>query len=435
MLRFAPSPTGDMHIGNLRVAIFNYMIAKQKDVNFIVRIEDTDKERNIIGKDTEIMDILEKFALPHYSVSHQSENLHIHQTLAIRLLEEKKAFVCTCTPEQLDADREEAKQNKVAYSYSGRCAYVGAEELQKLKEKKTPFVIRIKTPDAPIVNHDLIKGDIETAPNEVDSFVILRTDGTPTYNFACACDDMISGISLIIRDEDHLSNTPKQKHIKTLLSYEQETDYAHLPIILNNEGEKMDMRDDASSVKWLFEQGFIPDAIANYLILLGNTAPTEIFTMPEALEWFDLSKLSSSPVKFDIDKLRLINRKHLHMMDDKRLSALFGFADEDIGKLAKLYLEEASTINELEAKIKAIFAPKDFEGEWGDHMRTMEDLIQNAPMIDHFNEFEAYIMNNSGLKGKNFFKPLRLILTGAEHGPELSEIYPLIKPYLLEVAS
>ena len=435
MLRFAPSPTGEMHIENLRVALFNYMTARQKDVNFIVRIEDTDKERNITGKDTEIMEILEKFALPHDSVSHQSENLHIHQTLAIRLLEEKKAFVCTCTPEQLDADKEKAKQNNVAYNYSGRCSTVGAEDLKKLKENKTPFVVRIKKPDAPIINHDLIKGDIETPPNEVDSFVILKSDGTPTYNFACACDDMISGISLIIRSEDHLSNMPKQEHIKTLLGYEQETDYAHLPVLLNSEGEKMDMQDDASSIKWFFEQGFIPDSIVNYLILLGNETPTEIFTMPEALEWFDLSKLSKSPVKFDIDTLRFINREHLKRMDDKLLSRLFGFADEDIGKLAKLHLEEASTINELEAKIKSIFAPKNFEGEWSAQMHTMEDIIQNAPMIDDFNEFKAHIMKESGLQGNNLFKPLRLILTGAEHGPELSHIYPLIKPYLLEVAS
>ncbi len=424
MLRFAPSPTGDMHIGNLRVAIFNYMVAKQKDVNFLVRIEDTDKERNITGKDTEIMDILEKFALPHDSVSHQSDSLHIHQTLAIRLLEERKAFVCTCTPEQLDAD-----------SYSGRCSDVGAEELHKLKEEKTPFVVRIKAPDAPIVTHDLIKGDIETTAKDVDSFVILKTDGTPTYNFACACDDMISGVSLIIRSEEHLPNTPKQTHIKTLLGYEQETDYAHLPSLLNSAGEKMDMHADTSSVKWLFEQGFIPDAIANYLIMFGNQTPTEIFTMPEALEWFDLSKLSKSPVKFDIDTLRSINREHLKRIDDKRLSTLFGFADENIGKLAKLYLEEASTINELESKINPIFAPKDFEGEWGPQMQTMEEIIQGAPMIDDFDDFKAHIVHMSGLKGEEFFKPLRLILTGAEYGPELSEIYPLIKAYLLEIAS
>ena len=395
MLRFAPSPTHDMNTEELRVAIFNYIIAKQKDVNFIIRIEDGDKDRNIEGKDTEILQILEKFALPHDSASHQSENLHIHQTLAIRLLEEKKAFV----------------------------------------SKEDPSIIYLKKPAADIVTHDLIQGDIVTAPDEVDNFVILRADRTPTYNFACACDDMISGVSLIIREKEQLCNTPKQIHIKHLLGYEQETEYAHLPVLLNAEGKKMSIGDDASTVKWLFEQGFIPDAIVNYLILLGNKVPTEIFTLPEALEWFKLENISKSAAKFDIDKLRFINRKHLEMMDDKNLSSLFGFADADIGKLAKIYLEEASTTNELESKIKPIFAPKDFECEWGEQMRIMEKLILEAPMINSFDEFESYMMKESGLKGENFFKPLRILLTGAHNGPELSDIYPLINPYLLEVAS
>ncbi len=168
---------------------------------------------------------------------------------------------------------------------------------------------------------------------------------------------------------------------------------------------------------------------------MGNKAPTEIFTMPEALEWFKLENISKSAAKFDIDKLRFLNRKHLGLIDEKRLSSLFGFADEDIGKLAKLYLEEASTVNELESKIKHIFAPKNFDGEWGEQMRIMEKLIADAPMIDSFDEFKSYMMKESGLKDKDFSKPLRVLLTGAEHGPELSDIYPLIKPYLLEVAS
>jgi len=405
-----------MHIGNLRVAIFNYIVAKQRDVNFVVRIEDTDKERNITGKDTEIMEILEKFALPHDSVMHQSENLHLHQTLAIRLLEEKKAFVCTC------------KDTESSEMYSGHCSAMGAAELAKLKEEKTPFVIRIKKPDAPILIHDLIKSDIETAPSEVDAFVILRADGTPTRSFASACGDMISGISLIIRGEEHLSNAPREQHIKRLLGYEQETAYAHLPSILNT--------DEAHTVKWLFEQGFIPDAIANYLIALGNQTPKEIFTMPEALEWFDLTKLSNSPVRFDIDRLRFINCEHLKMMDDKRLSGLFGFADEDIGRLAKVYLEkEAGTINELEAKIRPIFKPKDFSAEWGEQMRQISDVIFDAPMINTYEAFESYIMEKTGLSGENFSKPLRYLLTGTGNGPELSDIYPYIKSYILEVAS
>ncbi|SFV69563.1 Glutamyl-tRNA(Gln) synthetase [hydrothermal vent metagenome] len=411
------------------------MAAQQRGEPFIIRIEDTDKEHNIEGKDTEILQILEKFALKHDVVFHQSEHLNIHQTLAVRLLEEGKAFVCTCTPGQIEAEKEAAKTNKTAYRYSGRCCNADKEEIEKLKEGNVPFVIRIKKPEYDIVNHDLVKGEIVTTPNEVDSFVILRADGTPTCNFACACDDMLSNITLIIRGEEYLCDTPKQKHIQEQLGYEEETVYAHLPALLDAEGRKMGTKEDGSSVKWLFEQGFIPDAIANYLILLGNKTPEEIFTVPEALAWFDLKKISNSPAKFDIDRLRFINRKHLERMDDKRLSMVFGFADAEIGKLAKLYLEEAATLNELEAKIKAIFSAKDFDGEWGEQMRVMQKIIADAPMIAAFNEFESYMMQASGLKGEAFSKPLKILLTGAGHGPELSDIYPYIKSYLLEVIS
>ena len=436
MLRFAPSPTGDMHIWDLRVAIVNYLVAQQRNEPFLIRIEDGDKERNIEGKDTEIMQILEKFAIKHESVFHQSEHLHMHQTLAIRLLEEGKAFVCTCTEEELEAEREDAEKNNITYHYSGRCHDVDKAEHAKLKESGTPFVIRIKKPEHDIVSHDLIQGDIVSTPDEVDSFVILRADGTPSYNFACACDDMISGVNFIIRGEAHLSDTPRQKHIKTQLGYDDETKYAHLPSLLNAEGKKMSKSDDASTVQWMFEEGFIPDAILNYLLLLGNShAPQEVFTLPEAIEWFKLENISKSPAQFDIEKLRFINRAHLKMMDDKRLSTLFGFADADIGKMAKLYLEEASTIKELEAKVRPVFSPKDFEGTWGKEMKLMSDIIADLPMINTFEEFESTMMKESGLNGEHFVKPLRLLLTGTEEGPELRDLYTYIKPYLLEVAS
>ncbi|MDD5359969.1 MAG: glutamate--tRNA ligase [Sulfurovaceae bacterium] len=435
MLRFAPSPTGDMHIGNLRVAIINYIVAMQNHTNFIVRIEDTDKERNIEGKDQEILQILEKFSLPYSQLFYQSANLHIHQNLAIKLLDEGKAFVCTCTPDELETDREKAKQNGIAYRYSGKCANKTKEELAQVKETNTPFVIRIKKPDNDISFTDLIKGNFTTHPNEVDSFVILRNDSTPTYNFACSCDDMLTNIETIIRGEDHLSNTPKQIHIKKSLGYEFDTKYAHLPIILNNENKKMSKRDDASSVKWLLSQGFLPDAIINYLLLLGNKTPSEVFRLPDAISWFDLKNISKSPAKFDIDKLRFLNREHLKAMDDKTISKLFGFSDEAIGKLGKLYLEEASTLSELEPKIKAIFAPKNFDNEWANEMKTIQAILQNAPYMSDYDEFKNYIIEKTGLKGKSLFKPLRLLLTNAEHGPDLSEIYSQIKSYLLEVIS
>ena len=403
-----------MHISELRVAILNFLVAQQRNENFTVRINDIDKEKNIEGKDTEIMQILEKFALGHESVFHQSEHLHMHQTLALKLLEQNKAFICTCTPEQLKSD-----------IYSGRCENVHTSEHTKLKESGTPFVIRVKKPTQDINIHNIIGANITTSPREIDSFVILNVDSIPTHNFASACDDMLSGVNMIIDEEATFKNTAKQIYIKKLLGYEQETDYAHLPMVLN-----------APSVKYLFEHGYIPDAIINYLILLGySKTPKEIFTLPEVIEWFELENISKLPVKFDIDTLRFINREHLRRIDDKVLSSFFGFADADVGKLIKLYLEEASTINELALKIRPIFAPKIFEGEWKEQMGVMQKIIADAPMINDFNDFKIYVMEHSRLKDKDFFTPLRLLLTGAQNGPELSDIYPLIKSYLLEIAS
>ena len=432
MLRFAPSPTGDMQLGKLRVAIVNYLVAQQCNKPFTVRIEDRDETHNIEGKDTEIMQILEKFALQHQSVFHQSEHLHMYQTLAITLLEKGKAFVCSCTPEQIEAEKKAAKANNEIYHYSGTCYNIDRSEHLKLKENNIPFVIRIKKPEEDISYYDLIKRDIHTSSYNIDSFVILRSDGTPTYNFACACDDMISGVSYIIREEDHLLDTPKQKYIKEQLGYKEEIKYAHLPLILDAEGKQ----NKDISVKWLFEQGFLPDAILNYLLLMGNSkAPKEIFTLPEAITWFSLDDISPYAIQFDIDKLRSINREHLKMMDEKQLSTLFGFADADVGKLAKLYLVKVSTINELAAKIRPIFAPKLIEGKWKIEMKTIQELIIYAPMIESFDLFISYLTKESDIEEKDLLKPLRLLLTGADEGPELRDIYPLIKPYLLEVVS
>ena len=430
MLRFAPSPTGDMHIGNLRVAIFNYIVAKQRGERFIVRIEDTDRERNIEGKDREILEILNLFGLEYDDLYYQSKNLTIHQHMAIKLLEERKAFACFCTPEELESEREAAKSKGVAYRYSGRCELLSDEEV--LKNEK-PFTIRLKKPENEVQFDDLIKGKMTFRPDDIDSFVIMRADKSPTYNFACAVDDMLHDITLVIRGEDHVSNTPKQIHIRNLIGYDKEIEYAHLPIILNEDGKKMSKRDSASSVKWLFEEGFLPEAIANYLILLGNKTPKEVFTLKEALEWFDLENISKAAAKFDIDKLRFLNREHMKLMDSKELSRAFGFADSAIGELVKCYLEEGSTVKEIKPKIEAIFSAKPKESEWSEEMAQLAEAIKSAPAFESFDEFKSYLMQKTGLKGKKFFKPLRLLLTGAEHGPELSHLYPHLKSYLLEI--
>jgi len=365
MVRFAPSPTIDMDINSLRIAIFNYIIAKQKNEKFLVRIEDNDKEKNIEGKDTEIMMILEKFAIKHDSVYHQSQHLNIHQQLAIRLLKEKKAF----------------------------------------QEKNGIYINKTE---------------------DIDSFIIIDKEKRPTPIFASACDDMLSEITFIIDSQKHLINRDKQIYIKSSLGYTELTEYRYIADI-----------DSKITIKELFEQGFIPDAILNYLILLGNlNTPKEIFTLPEAIEWFDLDSISNESIEFDIDRLKSINREHIKMIDDKELSKIFGFADSDIGKLAKLYVEESPTINQLEGKIRSIFTPKNFDNKWGGQMRIIEKIIFDAPYFEKFDEFKEYIANKSGLEGDNLVKPLQILLTGDENSkPKLSKIYPLIKSYILEVAS
>ncbi len=429
MLRFAPSPTGDMHIGNLRVALFNFIYAKQNGEKFLIRIEDTDKERNIEEKDKEIINTLSLFGISYDQLLYQSKNLKFHQQFATKLLTDKHAFACFCTKDRLQRKKENAQKNSVAYRYDGRCRELTDEEVLN---NESPFVVRIKKPKNDIEFEDIIKGKLSFSPDNIDDFVILRVDKTPTYNFACAIDDMMSDISLVIRGEDHVSNTPKQILIREYLGYDKKIKYAHLPIILNEEGKKMSKRDDASSVAWLLEQGFLPQAVTNYLILIGNKTPKEIFDLNEAIKWFDLKNIAKAPAKFDINKLRQINREHIKLIDSKTLSSLIGYSSFDIGELAKLYTEEASTLVEIKSKIDKIFSKKSC-GEFSEELEILKDIAKNAPFFKDFNDYKTYLSEKSSLKGKKLFKPLRILFTGESDGPNLSEIYPHIKNYLGEI--
>jgi len=405
MLRFAPSPTHDMHIGDLRIAIFNYIVSKQKNEDFIVRIEDTDKDKNIEDKDKEILDLLGLFGIEYSQVIYQSENVRFHTAMALQLMHEKKAFSCFCSPDWIENKRKEAKDKKIPYRYDDACRNL-PDEL--VIDNTSPFIIRIKGTDEA----------------DVDSFMIMNQDKIPTYNFACAVDDMLSDISTVIRDENHLSNTSKQEHIRNSLQYDKKIEYVHLASILN---------DNDFTIKGLLEDGFLPEAIVNYLILITNNTPKEIFTMSEALEWFDLEKISKAPASFDIKILRDINKKHLLNLDAKELSRYVGFADEEIGKLAAVYLEEVGTTKELKSKISSIFAPKEIPEEFSEASKTIAEIIKNAPYFEEYDDFKKYVIKESGLEGENFLKPLHYLLTGAENGPDIAKIYKYIKNYIGEI--
>lgn len=360
MLRFAISPTSDMNISQLRVAVFNYIVSQQKKEQFLVRIDDIQKEKNIEGKDTEIMMILEKFAIKHDTLYHQTQHLNIYQNLAVRLFQEKKAY-------------------------------------------KDDSQLIVKMADE-------------------HSLVIIDKDKNPTPIFASACDDMLSEISLIIEEKAKETDIQKELYITSLLGYNKNIESIFLPDL------------EEITLQSLLKEGFIPDAILNYLILLGNKkAPKEIFTLPKAIEWFDLDAIGYE--KFDKNRLRAINQEHLKLMDDKRLSSLFGFADSDIGKLAKLYLDELATTEELKDKVKTIFGSKNFDNKWQEQMRIIEKIIYNAPAFNTLDELKKHITKESGLDGESLSKPLAILLTGNQNEPRLDKVYSLIKSYILEVAS
>jgi glutamyl-tRNA synthetase len=431
LLRFAPSPIEDMNIGNLRVAIFNYIVSKQLNEDLVIRIEDIDIEKNIEGKDKEIIEILNLFSIEYKNIAHQSDSLKYHQKIALQLMSQKKAFACFCSDDKLNELKEEAQLEGKLFSYDGFCETLSDETVLNTN---APFTVRIKKTDENIRFTDLLKGKVDYTPLEVDSFVILNQAKKPTYNYACAVDDMIMDISMVIRNEKHISNTAKQIHVRNSLGYTKEIKYVHLPIILNAQTNKeMSNKDELNSVKYLIDEGFLPSAIANYLVLLGNETPSEIFTLEEAISWFKIENISKNAVKFDIDKLRFINKKHLETIDDMRLSKILGFADTDIGKLGKIFLEEVSTIKEMKEKIALIFSLKTTYKGFEEEFRKVKESLQKAPFFDNFEELKKYIEQETNLKDKNSFEPLRYILTGANNGPNISDIYVLVKNYLGEI--
>ena len=407
MYRFAPSPTGDMHIDNLRVALFNFICAKQSGDMFIVRMEDTDKAKNIENRDQEILNILAIFGITYDSLYYQSENFKYHLQFASTLMNKGKAFACFCKTDEC----------------SGKCINISQDELLN---NNLPFTIRIKKPIDAIHFEDTIKGEITFKSEDVDSFIIMKKDKYPTYNFACATDDMIQGIKYIIREEDHIFNTPKQEHIRKSLGYEEEIKYAHLPSILNT-------KDDQSNVKWLLDQGYMPEAIINYLILLGNEVPTEIFSLAEAMTWFKLDNVSKSTEKFDINKLKFLNKEHIKNVENVELSRRIGYSCASIGKLAKLYTQEVDTTAQIKEKVDLIFSHKKSD-EYQEGLDKLKDIVKSAPYFENFDEFKKYLEEKSKLRGQKFLNLLKILLIGEESGPDLADLYPFIRNYIQEIA-
>jgi len=421
MLRFAFIPSDDMHLNELRVSLINSIVSQQKKESLLIRIDDIDKTNVKEGKDHESVGILDLFGVQYSQVVHQSQNIRFHSAMALQLLHEKKAFSCFCSDEWLEKKQEEAKAANREYHYDDACRNLPAE---LVIDNTAPFSVRISRPDKAIVVHDKLQGDVTFSPDDVDSFVIMHRDKTPTHTFASAVDDMLSDISIVIRQDELFDETPREIHVRDSLGYDKTIEYVHLPAIENAQNV---------SVKALLKDGYLPDAISNYLISTSIETEKKIFTLSEAKEWFALENIIKSPAPFDMERLQYINQEHLKRMDARELSRFVGFADAEIGKLAKLYANELCTTKELKSKIEPIFQEREIPSAYKESATLIQKALGDAPHFAEYEAFKSYMLEKTGLQEKDFTNTLRILLTASEEGPDIAAIYACLKNYIEEI--
>jgi len=301
--RFAPSPTGYLHVGGARTALFSWLYAKKQGGKFILRIEDTDLERSTQASVDAIFDGMNWLGLTHdEGPFYQTQRFDRYKEIIQQLLDQGDAYYCTCTREELDALREQQKANKEKPRYNGKCK----------DANHTEGVIRFKNPvEGEVVINDIVKGDIVVANKELDDLIIARSDGTPTYNLTVVVDDMDMGISHVIRGDDHINNTPRQINILKALGAELPK-YAHVPMILGSDGARLSKRHGAVSVMQYRDEGFLPEALLNYLVRLGwSHGDQEVFSVDEMIELFDLDGCNVSASTFNPEKLLWLNHQYI----------------------------------------------------------------------------------------------------------------------------
>ncbi len=322
-VRFAPSPTGYLHVGGARTALFNWLYARKTGGTFVLRIEDTDKERSTEAHTQVILDGLAWLGItwdegPFF----QGAFVDRHRTDALRLLETGKAYRCFCTREELEAQRKATVAGSEAFRYDRRCHRLGAEEIQARVSRGDPFVVRFLMPDGEIAWDDAVHGRISFQGHDLDDLVILRTDGTPIYNMAVVSDDIAMGITHVIRGDDHISNTPKQAALYRALGA-LEPVFAHVPMILGNDGKKLSKRHGATAVGDYQDQGILPAAMRNFLALLGWSpgGDREILAEADLVGLFSLEGIQKKPAVFDTAKLEWMNGQYLSALPASALLA------------------------------------------------------------------------------------------------------------------
>ena len=356
--RFAPSPTGYLHIGGARTALYCWAFAKKHGGSFVLRVEDTDRERSTEASVQAILDGMKWLDLAYEGPYFQMQRLARYRAVADELLASGNAYPCYATKEELDAMRAEQSARKEKPRYDGRWRPEHAARMGLKPPAGVQPVIRFRNPDTGEVSwNDLVKGPITIANSELDDLVILRADGIPTYNFGVVVDDLDMQMTHVIRGDDHVNNTPRQINIYRALG-QPLPQFGHVPMILGHDGERLSKRHGAVSVMQYCEEGFLPEAMVNYLTRLGwSNGDNEKFSRERLTEWFDFEHISRSPARFDPDKLRWLNQQYMKEADNERLAALVvPFLERDgchvsggapLSSVVALLKERVSTVEEL----------------------------------------------------------------------------------------
>ena len=457
--RFAPSPTGYMHIGNLRTAIFEYLLARKYNGDFILRIEDTDQARKVDGAIEFIYKTLELCGFKidegpmnegEYGPYIQSERKEIYKKYAEELVEKGKAYYCFCTEEELAERRKVAESRNKPFMYDGRCSKLSKEKIEENLAKGMPYVIRQKMPKVgQTIVEDVIYGKIKIDNSILEDQILLKSDGFPTYNFANVVDDHLMGITHVIRGKEYLDQTAKYNLLYEDFGWEKPT-YIHVAMVLGEDGTKLSKRNGDASFMDLYNQGFLPEAIVNYLVLLGwsPSINEEVFSMDELIKNFDETRISKSSSQYDEKKLEWFNHQYIKNMNDADylnwVKQYFtrdtsNKTDEWVDKLLLIYKDHLNYGREIDEVTSNFFVDKiDIKSEELEFLESDEVI---SKVIEAFKEEVSKItdwnieniniaINNvkekTGAKGKLLYMPIRIKASGFMHGPELADTLYLI---------
>jgi nondiscriminating glutamyl-tRNA synthetase len=471
-VRFAPSPTGQLHVGNARTALYNWLFARRFGGDFLLRIEDTDIERSEARYEAQLLDDLRWLGLDWdegpearngdgpYGPYRQSERLEIYREHTDRLLAEGRAYRCFCSAEQLDREREQAIAAHLPQIYSGHCRNISLDESASRAAVGEPFAVRLRIGPDPIAFHDIVRGAVEFAADAVSDPILVRSSGMPVYNYVVTIDDALMKITHVIRGDDHLSNTPKQVAIYQAFGW-QVPEFAHLSTILGPDKTRLSKRHGATSIATFREMGVLPEALANYLALLGWGAEggtRETFTMAELAAEFTLERVTPSPAIFDFNKLHWLNRHYLKLAEPVRVLQLarpYFVAqhwlpetstpeiDAWMLQLLALFVPAVDQLDQLPEKTRFIFYVDPATALANEENAAVFATPSARTVLEAFAEriavfpspltAEAFkaVMNEvktaTGVKGKDLFHPVRIAITGAHSGPEFDKLVPLIE--------